>query len=707
MLSPFPHNIVKTKKIAHAVRAKELVSKMTLLEKTLQMLHSAPAIPRLGIPAYQWWNEALHGVARAGLATVFPQAIGRAATFDPALEKKTASAISDEARAKFNEFQKKGYTGVYSGLTFWSPNINIFRDPRWGRGQETFGEDPYLTSRIGVAFVEGIQGNDPNHLKAAACAKHYAVHSGPEMGRASFNSVVSLRDLYETYLPAFEALVREAKVESVMGAYNAVNGEPCNASPTMLDKILRGQFGFQGHVVSDCGAIENIYLEHKTVSTAWEAAALSVRAGCDLCCGCAYEALTEAVERGAVSEEEITRSVERLFTTRYKLGLFDPPSEVKWSRISPDVVCSPKHRRLASQCAEASIVLLKNDGILPLNAKKTKSLGVCGPLALDATAMLGNYNGFSGEITTYLSGIVARGGAGLHVSYVKGCELFADSPIQAEGLEYCFREVDAIIACVGLSPEIEGEAGDAFNADAGGDRRRISLPGRQQAMLEFLCGTGKPVIVVVSGGSAVDLTWAHENCAAVLMAWYPGETAGEALAKILFGDVSPSGRLPITFYRENQQFPPLTDYAMGAGRTYRYPAETPPLYPFGHGLSYATFAYSKLKLKKKIIKAGETAEVTVTVKNTGKMTAAEIVQLYISDVEATVPVPRLHLEGFQRILLRPNESRDVSFRIAPRQFAAFDDTGEPFIEPGEFRISLGGSQPGYGKTVETMLTIRN
>lgn len=673
-------------------RAEILVGNMTLREKIAQMLHTAPPIPRLGVPAYTWWNECLHGVGRSGLATVFPQAIGRAATFDTALEKRVATAISDEARAKYTLYQRKGYHGMYSGLTFWSPNINIFRDPRWGRGQETFGEDPYLTARMGVAFVKGMQGNDAEYLKTAACAKHYAVHSGPESERHTFDSRVNGRDLRETYLPAFEALVREGGVEAVMTAYNKTNGEPCSASVTLLTDILRNEWGFTGHVVSDCGAVEDIHTHHKTAKTPAEAAAMAVKAGCDLCCGEVYKHLLEAVKQGLISEAEITASAVRLFTTRMKLGMFDPLSKVPWSKLPAAVVNSPAHRALALEAAEKSVVLLKNDGVLPLNRTSLKSIGVCGPLAQDVGVLLGNYNGFAAETTTYMSGLVDVAGPAMHLLFMKGCEVTGGGPIPAEGLAWCFQGCDVIIACVGNTPEFEGEEGDAYNADAGGDRRRITLPGRQQELLETVCSQGKPVIAVVSGGSAIDLSWAHEHCAAVVMAWYPGEAGGKAVARILFGEQSPSGRLPVTFPHGVEDLPDFGDYAM-KGRTYRY-AETTPLYPFGYGLSYTRFAYSNLKAAKQTIKVGDSVTLTVDVKNCGSRAGAEVVQVYVRAPTTTkLTVPRWHLEGIRRIELKQGARKSMTFRIAPRQLASYTEDGQAVIEPGVYQISIGGGQP--------------
>ena len=691
--------------LSFRARAAALVAQMTLEEKVSQMMHRSPAISRLKIPAYTWWNECLHGVGRAGLATVFPQSIGMAASFDTGLEKRVAAAISDEARAKFNEFQRKGYTSMYSGLTFWSPNINIFRDPRWGRGQETLGEDPYLSGRMGVAFVKGLQGNDRRYLKTAACAKHFAAHSGPEAGRNAFNSLVSQRDLRETYLPAFKALVQDGNVESVMTAYNRLNWHPCSAHRELLQGILRDEWKFAGHVVSDCGAIENIHNHHKTSCSDYAAAADAVEAGCDLCCGGAYAALLTAVEKGCITEETITRAAERLFVTRMKLGLFDPPKNVPWSKLDASVVASDAHRKLALEAAEKCVVLLKNDGVLPLDAKRVKSLGVCGPVSQDAAVMLGNYNGYAREITTMLSGIAAAGGAGVHVVHMKGCDVTGGGEVPSGGLYWCFEFCDVIIACVGYTPDLEGEEGDAFNADAGGDRRKIGLPGRQQELLEAVCSQGKPVIAIVTGGSAIDLAWAHEHCAAVLMTWYAGEAGGEAVGRILFGKANPAGRLPVTFPKSLDDVPEFTDYAM-AGRTYRFSAAAP-LYPFGYGLSYTQFRYSGLKLSKKTIAAGDPVTVSVDVKNTGKLAGDEVAQLYLCHADATLPVPRLHLEGFTRVSkLRPGESRRIEFKLAPEQFTAYRDDGTPVIEPGRYTLSVGGGQPGFATTVSAELLIK-
>jgi beta-glucosidase len=673
-----------------AQRVEALVSQMTLREKVAQMLHRAPPIPRLGVPAYNWWNECLHGVARAGRATVFPQAMGLAATFDDALVGGVARAISDEARAKHHDALRMGSRGQYLGLTYWTPNVNIFRDPRWGRGQETYGEDPYLTARMGVAFVRGLQGSHPRYLKLVATPKHFAVHSGPEPLRHGFDAVVSPRDLRETYLPAFEACVREGRAASVMGAYNRTNGEPCCGSRALLGGILRGEWGFDGYVVSDCWAIKDFHEHHKVAEGPEESVAMAVREGCDLNCGDIYPRLVEAVRRGLVSEEEVTRSVSRLFAARFRLGMFDPPARVPFSRIPVAKVACAAHRRLALRAARESIVLLKNNGILPLR-KDAKHLVVAGPNALEQAVLLGNYNGFAPRMTSVLEGVLGKVRAGTVVNWSRGCELSGDRPIitnELDGFVLGQAPVDAAIATLGYSAFLEGEEGCS---EGDGDRHRYGLPGRQQEYLEHLKSRGWPIVLVVASGSPVDLGWAKEHCDAILFAGYPGEAGGEAVADALFGDYNPAGRLPITFPKSYEQLPPFEDYAM-KGRTYRF-MEAEPLYRFGHGLSYTTFAYAKLRVPRAPVKGGAEVEVSVEVRNAGKRAGDEVVQLYLSDLEASVPVPRWHLEGFRRVHLRAGAKRVVRFRLAARQLAAFDGDGRPFVEPGEFRVSVGGGQP--------------
>lgn len=680
-------------------RVEDLVSRLTLEEKISQMIYASSAIPRLGIPEYNWWNECLHGVARAGIATVFPQAIGMAASFNDELLYKVACAISDEGRAKHHEFVRQGDRGIYKGLTFWSPNVNIFRDPRWGRGQETYGEDPYLSGRMGVAFIKGIQGDHPTYLKAVATPKHFAVHSGPEPLRHSFDARVSIKDLRETYLPAFKECVKEGKAEAIMGAYNRVNGEPCCASTTLLQKILRDEWGFEGHVVSDCGAIYDIHAHHKVTNSPEESAALAVNAGCDLNCGRVFESLVNAVKQGLVSEETIDRAVKRLFRARFKLGMFDPPERVPYVQIPYEVNDCEEHRRLAREMARESIVLLKNEGgLLPLK-KDLRAVAVIGPNADNKSVLLGNYNGTPSKYVTALEGIRAKVSPYTKVYYAEGCELTRTEPTYwgyeatggfAEALAVAER-ADVVIMCLGLTSELEGEEGDAARSTTGGDKTSLDLPGMQEELLKAVCATGKPVVLVLFSGSPVSINWAQENVPAILQAWYPGEEGGTAIADVLFGDYNPAGRLPVTFVKSLDQIPSFTDYSM-KGRTYRY-MEDEPLYPFGYGLSYTTFEYSNLKLSAEVIEAGQPITVSVDVKNTGNMAGDEVVQLYLKDLAASVDVPIHELKGFRRIKLLPGETKTVTFTLTPRQMAIIDNEGRCILEPGRFRVTVGGRQP--------------
>lgn len=698
-------------KLPFKERAKDLVSRMTIEEKVSQMLNDAPAVERLGIPAYNWWNECLHGVARAGVATVFPQAIGLAATWDTGHIHDVANVISDEARAKHHEALRQGDRSIYRGLTFWTPNINIFRDPRWGRGHETYGEDPYLTSRIGVAFVKGLQGDDPKYLKVAATAKHYAVHSGPESKRHEFDAVVSRKDMRETYLPAFEALVREAKVEAVMGAYNRVNSEPACASRTLLTDILRGEWGFDGHVVSDCGAIQDIHANHKVTTCTAESAALSVRNGCDLECGSVYASLMTAVAKHLITKAEIDTALTRLFTTRMRLGMFDPPETVPYTQIPYEVNDCEKHRQLARETARRTMVLLKNSGdLLPLK-KDLKSVAVIGPNADCLDVLLANYAGTPSKWVTPLAGIRNAVSSDTRVYYAKGCD-------HTNGSKHGFSEAvsaalssEAVVMCLGLSPALEGEEGDAFNSDASGDRLHIDLPSIQQELLETICATGKPVVLVLLNGSALAINWAQENVPAILEAWYPGEEGGSAIADILFGNCNPAGRLPVTFVKSLDDLPPFEDYNM-SNRTYKY-MKSEPLYPFGFGLSYTKFEYSALELSAAEIAPGKSLKLTATVKNTGDRAGDEVVQVYLSDLEASIAVPTRKLIAFSRVSLNPDESKQVSFTITPEQMSLIDATGRTVLEPGEFSISVGGSQGdprslalGAGKALTGPFTVR-
>ena len=822
-------------------RVNDLVSRMTLEEKVSQMMNGAAAIERLGIPDYEWWNEALHGVARAGYATVFPQAIGLAATWNTDLMYQVADVISTEARAKYNDFNNKGDHGRYKGLTFWSPNINIFRDPRWGRGQETYGEDPYLTARMGVAFVKGLQGNDPKYLKVIATPKHYAVHSGPEPERHSFDAKASQRDMQETYLPAFHATIVEGGAQSVMCAYNRTNSEPC-CTNRQLNETLRKDWGFKGYIVSDCGAIDDIYKRHQYVKTEGEASAMAVKAGTDLTCGREYRSLVQAVKDGLISEADIDVAVKRLMKARFQLGMFDPPEMVPYSKISISENASPAHRELSLRASRESIVLLKNqNNTLPLK-KDLKTIAVIGPLADNLGVLLGNYNGQPTRYVTPLTGIREKLGPGTHILYspalyapgvvvaaipasaltgglrgeyfnnreLKGepalartdaqinfdwgamspapginednfsvrwtgkiqapesgkytigiagnggmrlivdgqtvieelqnrrtrsvnkeisleagrsydvrLEYFengnqfaaaklnwsppsADQSLKADALEKS-READAVVMVMGITPSVEGEEMDVkVEGFRGGDRTEITLPKPQEDLIKEVQALGKPVVLVLLGGSALAVNWASDNVPAILDAWYPGEEGGTAIADVLFGDYNPGGRLPVTFYKSVSQLPAFTDYNM-QGRTYRYFKDTP-LYPFGFGLSYSNFKYSGLKLSSKQIRSGEEVIVSVEVTNAGSRAGDEVVQLYITDVTASYPVPIRSLAGIKRFALKPNEKRTVTFTLKPDQMSVTDDNGKRLIEPGEFLISVGGKQPGFTGSADANTT---
>jgi beta-glucosidase len=674
-----------------AARVADLVGRMTLDEKLRQLVFDAPAIPRLGIPAYNWWGEALHGIARNGRATVFPQAIGMAATWDPALIERVASAISDEGRAKYHATLRRfGETGHYQGLTFWSPNINIFRDPRWGRGQETWGEDPYLTGEMGAAFVRGLQGNDPRYLKTAACAKHYAVHSGPESKRHEFDAVVTRRDLYTTYLPAFKKLVTEANVEAVMGAYNRTNGEACCASQLLLVDILRGAWGFSGHVVSDCWALNDLHTTHGVTADPAESAALAIRRGCDLECGQTFEFLSVALHRGLLDESDIDRAVTRIYTTRFKLGMFDPDDQVPYAAIPESVINSPAHRELAYEAACKSIVLLKNEhGILPL--QDLRSLYVLGPTAANAEVLMGNYYGVSESLTTLIEGIVARLPEGVRLEYRPGTLLLHVPASPSLWTTTAAARSDVVIACMGLSPQMEGEEGDAIESPVNGDRTEIGLPAVQADYLRLLKDSGARLVLVLTGGSAIALGDVADLADAILYVWYPGQEGGRAVADILFGTVSPCGKLPLSFPKSLDQLPPFEDYAM-AGRTYRYMTEEPQ-FPFGFGLSYSQFAYSAIQAPA-AAQSGDGLPVSVTVTNTGSREADEVVQLYLAADQPAAGDPLYTLVGFSRISLAPGAAQTVHFTLAQAQLATVDDTGHAAIRPGVYRLIAGGSSPG-------------
>ena len=685
-------------------RAKSFAASMTLGEKISQMVHRTRGVSRLGIPAYNWWNECLHGVGRAGIATVFPQPIGLAAMFDAPFLKEIASVISDEVRAKYNEatgqddFLGKVLKSLpdavggwllaqkywYRGLTCWSPNINIFRDPRWGRGHETYGEDPFLTSRLGVAFVQGLQGDHPDYLKVVATPKHFAVHSGPEGMRHSFNAVVSRKDLHETYLPAFKACVQEGKAASVMSAYNAVNGEPCSANVELLQHILRDEWGFDGYVVSDCGAIGDIYKNHHKARNYPDAAARAVQAGCDLNCGGVYKYLKKAVAGGLVSEETIHKSVQRLLEARLRLGMFDAPEKVPYNKISPEIIDSPEHRALALEASRRSMVLLKNDGALPLS-KENKKIAVIGPNADSLDVLLGNYNGTPSSYITPLQGIRTYFNGG--TVFTQGCDLKRKSESGfGEALQLA-QAAGTVVLCLGLSPRLEGEEGDALNADASGDKLSLKLPGAQEELLELLAATGKPLIVALFAGSPLDLRKVDQLANAVIQAWYPGQDGGKALAEILFGDFNPSGRLPVTFVRSDEDLPPFEDYSMN-GRTYRY-LEKPPLYPFGFGLSYTSFEYSDF-----VLEDGEDGiHASVRVKNSGIRSGGEVVQIYLKNHAVSVQSPNFQLCGFKRIELAPGESAQVTMQIPFSMLEVISEDGIRRREPGKFSFYAGGQQP--------------
>jgi len=678
-------------------RARDLVARLTLEEKISQMVYNAPAIPRLDIPEYNWWNEALHGVGRAGVATVFPQAIGLAATFDTALVHGIASVIADEARAKHHELARQGYRRQYQGLTFWSPNVNIFRDPRWGRGQETFGEDPWLTGRMGVAFVRGLQGEDPRRPKVVATPKHFAVHSGPESMRHQFDARVSPRDLRETYLPAFRDCIVEGHALSIMGAYNRTNGEPCCASVTLLKKILRGEWGFEGYVVSDCGAIADFHLHHTFTVSPTQSAALAVRNGCDLECGSVFPSLLGAVAEGLVTEKEIDAAVERLFAARLLLGMLDPCDSDARARIPYSVVDSDPHRRLAREAARASVVLLKNArGILPLR-KDIARIAVIGPNADDREVLLGNYAGQPSRSLTVLDGIRAAVSPSTRVVYARGSELQRDADgLWAERVDDGFGEAlaaadasEVVVLVLGINSRVEGEEGDASASKWQGDRIDIRLPAVQRQLFAAVAKKGKPIVLVLLTGSPLAVPEEHDAADAVVLGWYPGEEGGGGIADVLFGDASPSGRLPVTFVRSASQLPPFTDYAM-AGRTYRY-LEAEPLYPFGYGLSYTSFRYSGLVVDRPSIEAGADLEASVSVTNTGRRDSHEVVQLYLDGDGVSGPLRQL--VGFSRVWLPRGATEVVHFTLGARQMSRVDVEGRRAVHPGRYHLFAGGRQP--------------
>jgi len=688
-------------------RVADLVRRMSLKEKVSQLVDSSPPIERLSVPGYNYWNECLHGVARAGKATVFPQAIGLAAGWDPALLKTVADVIATEGRAKNNEARAKNpSTARYYGLTFWSPNINIFRDPRWGRGQETYGEDPYLTGRLAVAFVEGLQGDDPRYLKVMACAKHFAVHSGPEKLRHTFNAEPSPRDLHETYLPQFEAVVREARVGSVMAAYNAVYGAPAPTSKLLLGDLLRNQWGFTGHVVSDCGAINDVSGGHHYVKTKEEAAAVSLKAGTDLECGSTYSALVGAVNRNLLTEHDIDTALERVLAARFRLGLFDPPDRCPYLRIPASENDTPAHGDLALQAARQSIVLLKNSGVLPLDKAKIKRIALIGPNADSVKVLLGNYNGDPSHPITLRRGLADEAGPGIQIDTAKGCpiavqtgaKLNSDNPEREEALSVA-SNADVVIFAGGVDPTMEGEemrtVYDGFDR---GDRVRIELPPIQSDLLKALQHTGKPVVFVNFSGGSIAMPWEAANLAAIVQAWYPGQAGGTALAEVLFGTYNPAGRLPVTFYRATEDLPDFDDYAM-ANRTYRYYAGKV-LYPFGHGLSYTAFDYGPIETSSPTVPPDGAVRVVLELKNNGSRDGDEVVQAYVRHIDSTVSQPIHSLAAFKRVHVASQATSRVELKIPASSLRYWDEAAKAYIvKPGAFEIQIGASSGDIRRTI--------
>ncbi|MES2378405.1 MAG: glycoside hydrolase family 3 N-terminal domain-containing protein [Bacteroidota bacterium] len=681
------------------LRIKDLIGKLTLQEKVYQMMNTAPAIPRLGIPAYDWWNESLHGVARSGVATVFPQAIGLGATFDDRLVQQVSTAISDEARAMYNTAVKKGYRNRYGGLTFWTPNINIFRDPRWGRGQETYGEDPYLTSTIGVAFVKGLQGDDPDHLKVAACAKHFAVHSGPERLRHEFNAVVSPKDLRETYLPAFKALV-DAKVEAVMCAYNRTNNEACCASNLLLDEVLRKEWGFQGHVVTDCWAIADFYNGHHVAAGQPEAVALAVKHGVSLNCGDEFPALIEAVKKGLVTEKEIDASLYRLMRTKFRLGMFDPASKDPYAKLTPTVINSAKNRALAKKAALESIVMVKNNGVLPLRNDLSKYY-VTGPNASNVDVLLGDYYGINPQMPTIVEGLSSAIKPGSQMIYKPGVLLDRPNANTVDWVTGDAKASDVTFVVLGLSGLLEGEEGEAIASRYDGDMLDYNLPANQIDFLKRLRKDNKnKIVAIITGGSPMNLAEVHDLADAVVLAWYPGEEGSHAIADIIFGKTSPSGRLPVTFPQSFDQLPAYEDYAM-KGRTYRY-MKPEPMYPFGYGLSYTKFTYSAIRLLS-VPNKKQSAIAEVTITNIGKTAGDEVTQLYIATPGAGKDMPLYSLKDFKRKHFRPGESKKIQFTITPAKLRSVNENGESIFLDGKYQLYIGGSTPSK-RNVELGLT---
>ncbi len=670
-------------------RVDDLVSKLSLEEKAAQLMFESPAIPRLDIPHYSWWNECLHGIARNGKATIFPQAIGMAATFDVDLMQRIGAAIALEGRAKFNANKKTGYMDRYAGLTYWSPNVNLFRDPRWGRGQETYGEDPHLISRIGVAFVQGLQGTG-KYLKVAAMAKHFAVHSGPEKDRHNFDAVVSDYDLWNTYLPAFEALVTEAKVEGVMGAYNRTNGEACCAHSYLMQDVLRDKWNFKGYFVSDCWALQDFFEGHGLTKDRKEAAALALKHGCNLNCGNTYPEIGAAIKAGLTTEDEVDRNLKELLPTRFRLGLFDD-GNVMSDTITTKVVRSPEHLDLTYESAVKSVVLLKNeDGLLPLDPE-LRNLFVTGPTAADAQALLANYYGISDDMRTMLEGIASNVSDHTAIRYVQGNLLDRPNVNPMDWFSEEAEVADVTIACMGITQLLEGEEGEAIASPSYGDREYITLPPHQLDYLKLLRGKAKKLIVVITGGSAISIPEVHEMADAILYAWYPGEQGGQAVGDLIFGKKSPSGKLPVTFVQSIEDLPPFDDYNM-QGRTYRY-MDKEPLYPFGFGLSYGQISYGKLSAEKETFRKNDELKLSIEISNNSDIMIDEVAQVYVSKVNRSELDPNSSLKAFKRISLSPNSKQKVTVGLESSAFSVYDSDGNLQLEKGEYEVMVSSSAP--------------
>lgn len=676
-------------------RATELVEQMTVEEMASQLRFDAPAIERLGIPAYNWWNEGLHGVARCGTATVFPQAIALGATFDPRLLQQIGDAVATEARAKYNVAVKQNDRDIYKGITIWSPNVNLFRDPRWGRGHETYGEDPYLISRMGVAYIKGLQG-DGEYMKTAACAKHLAAHSGPEKLRHTFDAKVSKKDLWETYLPAFEACVKEGKVEAVMGAYNRTNGEPCCAHSYLMEDVLRELWKFEGHYVSDCWAVRDFHESHKVTASPEESVTLALEKGCDLNCGCTYQRIMDAYHAGMLPLKYIKQSAIRVFTARYLLGMFDKTAfdDIPYTKVE----CK-EHIALADTAAQESVVLLKNNGILPIDKEKVKTIGVIGPNADSRAALIGNYHGTSSRYITVLEGIQDLVGEDVRVLYSQGSDLFRDrvEPLaqpddRLSEARAVAENSDLVVLCLGLDESLEGEEGDAGNAYASGDKESLSLPASQQRLLEAVIETNVPFVLCVLAGSALDLQLASEHAAAILQVWYPGARGGRDVAKILFGEVSPSGKLPVTFYRDLEHIPAFTDYSM-KGRTYRY-LESEPLYPFGYGLTYADTQIVSAETGASFQSAQqEGIELAVTAENRSPIQAQDVIQVYLHVEGTQEEVLHPRLVAFERVSFHGSETQRITLHIPPEAFRVVDQDGNRILDGNSASLFVGFGQP--------------